>query len=131
MTADTRAANSLSPPPDPAPLANPSRHVDVEIVVPVFNEEAALGPSVERLLARLQDFPFSSRVVIADNASTDATLSIAHELADRHDRVSVFHLDAKGRGRAPAGRRPMRTSSHTWTSTCPPIWTPFSRSSRR
>lgn len=100
MTADTRAANSLSPPPDPAPLANPSRHVDVEIVVPVFNEEAALGPSVERLLARLQDFPFSSRVVIADNASTDATLSIAHELADRHDRVSVCHLDAKGRGRA-------------------------------
>ncbi len=100
MTADTQAADARSSPPASAPLANPTGHVDVEIVVPVFNEESALAPSIERLLARLQEFPFSSRVVIADNASTDATLSIARELADRHDQVSVLHLDAKGRGRA-------------------------------
>ncbi len=100
MTADTQAADARSSPPASAPLADPTGHVDVEIVVPVFNEESALAPSIERLLARLQEFPFSSRVVIADNASTDATLSIARELADRHDQVSVLHLDAKGRGRA-------------------------------
>lgn len=92
MTADAHALTSLPPP--------SRRHVNVEIVVPVFNEESALAPSVERLLARLADFPLSSRVVIADNASNDGTLAVARELADRYDRVSVVHLDAKGRGRA-------------------------------
>ncbi len=50
----------------------------VEIVVPVYNEEAALGPSIRRLHDFLSaSFPFTWRIVIADNASTDATPAIA------------------------------------------------------
>ncbi|MEA2567646.1 MAG: hypothetical protein QOD49_2823, partial [Actinomycetota bacterium] len=46
----------------------------VEIVVPVFNEEQDLATSIRRLHAFLgSSFPFSARVTIADNGSTDGT----------------------------------------------------------
>ncbi|MEZ5101559.1 MAG: glycosyltransferase [Thermoleophilia bacterium] len=74
---------------------------DVEIVVPVLDEEADLVASVERLHAYLCDrFPLSFRITIADNASTDATWPLAQALADRLDGVRAVHLDRKGRGRA-------------------------------
>ena len=75
--------------------------VDVEIVVPVFNEEADLEPSVRRLADYLDlHFPFSAIITIADNASTDRTWQVATELASSVERVRAVHLDAKGRGRA-------------------------------
>jgi putative flippase GtrA len=75
--------------------------LDVEIVVPVHNEEQDLAPSIERLHEYLSEsFPFSWRIVVADNASSDDTLSEAHRLADKFAGVDVIHLAAKGRGRA-------------------------------
>jgi putative flippase GtrA len=73
----------------------------VEIVVPVFNEEAGLERSVRRLHAYLVDrFPLSWVITIADNASTDRTWAVARHLAGRLPGVRVLHLDEKGRGRA-------------------------------
>lgn len=77
------------------------RPVDVEIVVPVLDEEAALAPSVRRLHDELvSGFPFSWRIVIADNASTDRTPAVARALADDLPGVRVMRLERKGRGRA-------------------------------
>lgn len=73
----------------------------VDVVVPVYNEEVDLGPCVRRLHAFLTlNFPFTARITIADNASTDATLTVARQLAAQLDGVRVVHLDRKGRGRA-------------------------------
>jgi len=74
--------------------------VDVEIVVPVYNEEDDLPSTVRRLHTYLRGFPFTTLITIADNASTDATLRYAVALADELPGVRVVHLDAKGRGRA-------------------------------
>src|SRR5215210_228865 len=50
----------------------------VEIVVPVHNEERVLETSIWRLHSYLTaSFPFSFRITIADNASTDATWLLA------------------------------------------------------
>ncbi len=75
---------------------------DVEVVIPVYNERAGLEGSVRRLHAFLAhgSFPFSWRITIADNASTDGTLAVARRLSYELDRVEVIHLRAKGRGRA-------------------------------
>src|SRR5436305_441207 len=74
---------------------------DVDIVVPVYNEEAGLERSVRRLHRFLTDgFPFSWRIVVADNASTDATPVVAARLARELPGVSVLLLDRKGRGHA-------------------------------
>ncbi len=75
--------------------------LDVEIVIPVYNEERALAATVRRLHDFLSaELPFSWQITIADNASTDRTPYIAHELADELDRVGLIRLEQKGRGRA-------------------------------
>jgi glycosyltransferase involved in cell wall biosynthesis len=84
-----------------APPAESAQAPVVEIVVPVYNEQAVLESSIRRLHHYLTDsFPFSWRVVIADNASSDDTLAIARRLASELPAVEVLHLAAKGRGRA-------------------------------
>jgi glycosyltransferase involved in cell wall biosynthesis len=73
----------------------------IDIVVPVYNEQAVLERSVRRLHAFLSaELPFTWRIVIADNASTDSTPAIARSLAQELDRTTVLRLSAKGRGRA-------------------------------
>jgi putative flippase GtrA len=75
--------------------------IDVEIVVPVFNEEAGLEASIRRLHRYLSErFPLSWTVTIADNASRDGTWGIACRLAGRLEGVRAVHLDQRGRGRA-------------------------------
>ena len=70
--------------------------------MPVYNEEAILARSIRRLHRFLSDgFPFTWRIVIADNASTDATPAIAAALERELGRsVAVRRLERKGRGRA-------------------------------
>jgi glycosyltransferase involved in cell wall biosynthesis len=73
----------------------------IDIVIPVYNEERDLGPSVRRLHDYLgSDFPFPAVITIADNASRDGTMAVAQGLASELTRVRVVHLDKKGRGRA-------------------------------
>ncbi|NYF58706.1 glycosyltransferase [Micromonospora purpureochromogenes] len=73
----------------------------LDVVVPVHNEEADLGPCVRRLHAHLSaHFPYPFRITVADNASVDATLAVAEALAAELPEVRVRHLAAKGRGRA-------------------------------
>jgi putative flippase GtrA len=73
----------------------------VDIVIPVYNEEAGLEESIRRLHRYLtQQFPLSWTITIADNASTDRTWRIACRLSLLFEGVRAAHLDAKGRGRA-------------------------------
>ncbi len=75
--------------------------VALDVVVPVYNEEVDLAPSVRRLHAYLTDnLPYRFRITVADNASTDSTSDVADALAEELDHVQVLHLPEKGRGRA-------------------------------
>ncbi|WP_406138302.1 glycosyltransferase [Streptomyces sp. NBC_01089] len=73
----------------------------LDVVIPVFNEEKDLEPCVLRLRDHLAGtFPYSFRITIADNASTDRTPEVAAELEAKLDEVRAVRLDQKGRGRA-------------------------------
>jgi putative flippase GtrA len=73
----------------------------VEIVVPVKDEENDLAPSIRRLHAFLADaFPFTSHITVADNGSSDRTWDIALGLADELPDVAAVRLEQPGRGRA-------------------------------
>ena len=76
--------------------------IQVEIVVPVRNEERELSGNVTRLVDYLRaSFPYGWLVTIADNGSTDATWRHAQDLAAAHPGlVRAVHLDLPGRGRA-------------------------------
>jgi putative flippase GtrA len=86
----------------------PQRAPVVDVCVPVHNEAHVLRRSIERLHDYLRTrFPFSWRITIVDNASTDATPAIGGDLAARHPDIRPLRLERKGRGFA------LRTA---WTS---------------
>jgi glycosyltransferase involved in cell wall biosynthesis len=92
-TTPTRRRSAL----DPAR----NEQLDVEIVIPVYNERTSLEASVRMLYAFLSTtFPFSWQITIVDSASTDGTLQIARRLMYELPEVGAMHLPAKGRGRA-------------------------------
>ncbi|MFE2932247.1 glycosyltransferase [Streptomyces sp. NPDC059278] len=73
----------------------------LDVVIPVFNEENDLEPSVRRLHTHLREtFPYPFRITIADNASTDSTPQIAARLAAELPEAQWLRLTEKGRGRA-------------------------------
>ncbi len=74
----------------------------VEITIPVYNEERVLEASVRRLHGFLESsaFPYSWRIVVADNASDDTTPQVCRRLAAEIPAVAYVRLREKGRGRA-------------------------------
>ena len=73
----------------------------LEIVVPVFNEEAVLENSISRLAEYLTlEMPSTWKITIADNASTDRTQMIAARLSEQLPNVQYRRLNVKGRGYA-------------------------------
>jgi glycosyltransferase involved in cell wall biosynthesis len=75
----------------------------VDVVVPVYNEERALPRTIPSLRDFLSQpaFPYSWRIVIADNASVDGTPAAGRRLADEYGGdVEYVRIEAKGRGRA-------------------------------
>jgi putative flippase GtrA len=91
----------FQPRPHAAAIARERGVPVLDVVVPVYNEEATLANSIHRLHRHLREqFPFAARITIADNASTDETLRIAVELVAELPDVRVVRLEQKGRGRA-------------------------------
>jgi putative flippase GtrA len=73
----------------------------IDIVIPVYNEEAVLEHTIRRLHRFLSaELPFTWRIVVADNASIDDTPQIARRMARELRGVKVLRLEEKGRGRA-------------------------------
>ncbi|VXB12387.1 bifunctional glycosyltransferase family 2/GtrA family protein [Arthrobacter sp. 8AJ] len=71
----------------------------LEIVVPVYNEEAVLENSITRLAEYLtNEMPSTWKITIADNASTDQTSVIAARLSEHLPNVEYRRLEVKGRG---------------------------------
>src|SRR3954471_14501056 len=88
--ADGSPGRALSPPP---PV--------VDVVVPVHNEEAGLESALRRLHDYLtRSFPYSFRITVAENASTDRTVEVARRVAAERPGVEVLVLSEPGRGRA-------------------------------
>ena len=83
--------------PDGPPVADAPA---LDVVIPVHNEEVDLAGSVARVHEHLSRLPYTFRITIADNASTDGTALVAHRLTHEYDEVRAVFLPEKGRGRA-------------------------------
>lgn len=93
----------------PAPEAWSRRSaVDIEIVIPAYNEAERLRESLLVTSDYLAHHPWSSRIVVVDNGSVDATSRIARSV-DAAVPVSVIGCSTGGKGAAV--RRGMMTSS--------------------
>jgi putative flippase GtrA len=98
----TSITHARRPEPAPSPQAIPRRTAPVlDVVIPVYNEQATLEASVRRVRAFLDAaMPYTARLTVVDNASTDDTAQVAARLAAQLPGVQFRHLDAKGRGLA-------------------------------
>lgn len=76
----------------------------LEITIPIYNEDRTLVPQVRLLMAYLETLnleeSFSIGLVLADNASTDQTLSHAELLSKEHKGIRVITVPQKGVGYA-------------------------------
>lgn len=72
----------------------------IDVVVPVYNEQAALPKNIPILCRFLASdaFPYDWRIVIADNASNDDTRQVAERLARELAHVEYLYIPVKGRG---------------------------------
>lgn len=85
MTNKTDSYRNSELPPSQREAVAP--HIVVSIVIPFFNESQTL----EKLVKRVVDNPFSKEIVLVDDGSTDDSLAIAERLVAQHsNRVSGF-----------------------------------------
>lgn len=72
----------------------------VSIVIPIYNEEAILHAAVVDLLDQMAELDWPYELILAENGSSDRTVEIAQELADRFPQVRFFSLGQPNYGAA-------------------------------
>ncbi|TMQ11142.1 MAG: glycosyltransferase family 2 protein [Deltaproteobacteria bacterium] len=81
--------------------------VDLSIVVPAYNEEHRLAPTLARLSAFLSTLPMRSEIVVVDDGSRDATCAVV-EAAMAHTPNLRLVRQTPNRGKGAAVRLGMR-----------------------
>jgi dolichyl-phosphate beta-glucosyltransferase len=80
---------------------NTEAPVRLSVVVPAYNEEKRLRPTLEAWVAFFATQPYRAEVVVADDGSRDSTPDIALEMARAHPEVRLVKLDRnQGKGGA-------------------------------
>jgi dolichyl-phosphate beta-glucosyltransferase len=74
----------------------------ISVVIPAYNEERRLGATLESVVRYLAASADAYEVLVVDDGSTDATVSVASQWADKHVRVLTGRLN---RGKGAAVRR--------------------------
>jgi glycosyltransferase involved in cell wall biosynthesis len=96
----------------PKPRSTSARRfsVDLEIVVPAFNEARRLPETLRQAVAYLDAQPWRSRVVVVDNGSVDGTATVAAATV-ASERVEVEVIGCARPGKGAAVRRGLLTST--------------------
>lgn len=59
-----------------------SRGVEVSVVLPAYNEEAAIGGVLAEVAAVMEEQPWTFEIVVVDDGSTDRTVALAEQFAE-------------------------------------------------
>ena len=74
--------------------------VFLSVVIPAYNEEARIGPTLARVVAYLASRPNSYEILVVDNACTDSTPQLVARFAADHPRVRLLQELQRGKGAA-------------------------------
>jgi dolichyl-phosphate beta-glucosyltransferase len=72
----------------------------LSIIIPVFNEEQRLPPSLNKIDTFLKQQSYTAEVVIVENGSADDTVGVVQRFAKDHPYVRLFAGEPRGKGRA-------------------------------
>ena len=94
------------------------RTIDLEVIVPAFNEQARIGLTLTALAEELSVMDLTSRLRVIDNGSTDRTSEIVDQVRSRcaNDDISVEGCSRQGKGAAVTFG--MITSRSRWVGFC-------------
>jgi glycosyltransferase involved in cell wall biosynthesis len=71
----------------------------VSVVVPAYNEEENLQPTITQVAGKLDELGATFEIIIVNDGSTDGTLGIAEQLAEADARIRLInHLENIGPG---------------------------------
>ena len=73
------------------------------VVVPAYNEEDRIASSLESLTNYLSQQSYTWEIVVADDGSSDDTVSIVTEVAKRLPSTRLISLPHRGKGAAVRG----------------------------
>ncbi len=92
---------------------------DLDVVVPVYNEEARLGATLRALTAHTATLPLRVRITVVDNGSVDRSAEVVDEVAERGPENTTLRLIGCSRqGKGAAVRRGILASTATWRGFC-------------
>ncbi|WP_234386378.1 dolichyl-phosphate beta-glucosyltransferase [Streptomyces sp. ERV7] len=75
--------------------------LDLSVVVPAYNEERRLGPTLDAIRDHLHDAPLSWELIVVDDGSQDGTADVARDAADADPRIHLVAADRnRGKGHA-------------------------------
>jgi dolichyl-phosphate beta-glucosyltransferase len=86
-----------------------SHSVELSIVVPAYNEEHRLAPTLARLSAHLATQPLSWEIVVVDDGSRDATCTVVEAAMARLPGLRLVR-QSPNRGKGAAVRLGMRAA---------------------
>ncbi|MET9415369.1 glycosyltransferase [Streptomyces klenkii] len=89
---------------------------DLELVIPAYNEERRLAPTVLALAEHLSGLPLTTALRVIDNGSSDRTAECVDRLAASGVPISVTGCSRRGKGAAVA--RGMVASRARWVGFC-------------
>lgn len=92
------------------PLVPPTPYLS--LIIPAYNEEQRLPASLRSVYEFVSKQSYAWEVVVVENGSSDNTLRIAQEFADKHTGFHV--LQANGRGKGLAVRQGMLFAQGEW-----------------
>ena len=72
----------------------------LSIIIPAYNEEKRLPPTLEQVFTFLDGQPYPYEVVVVENGSTDLTLEAAQKIAGGNPKLTVLHERMAGKGNA-------------------------------
>ena len=72
----------------------------LSVIVPAYNEERRIRPTLEKLVGYLTSRPFQWEVLVVDNGSDDGTATIVESWASEVPNVRLQSLPSSGKGLA-------------------------------
>ncbi|MCU1492133.1 MAG: family 2 glycosyl transferase [Acidimicrobiaceae bacterium] len=92
--------------------------IDLEIVVPAFNEQERIGPTLLALVEQVRSMSLSAVVRVIDNGSSDRTAEVVDRVIEMvgPDRLVITGCSSKGKGNAVA--RGVLLSDARWVGFC-------------
>lgn len=90
--------------------------VDLEVVIPAYNEAARIPSTLVQTADFLAQQPWSSRIVVVDNCSADETGAVVRQISrDKGTAVPISVVGCSLRGKGAAVRRGLLSGSSKYT----------------